>query len=129
MPADDFDRAFQEAADLERINNILSAHKDKNFVQRIISPEKYPSLPRPDIGPGVSSTHEMSYSTTGKGAIAYPMIVQENSGALKMLSPEMAVDHAIKTGQFVPFDNQDDADWFTKNYKKVWKQKPTGGVK
>jgi hypothetical protein len=36
------------------------------------------------------------------------------------LDPRKAHEHALKSGEFIPFVTPDEADWFSKNYKKIW---------
>lgn len=113
-------------AEKDRIEAILSQHKDKNFVQRVIDPTTVPSL---DMGNGNYGTHLMSYSTNDKGAVVYPEIVQDKqTGKLVRLKGDEAYKHAMKNNEYIPFDKAADADWFTKNYKKVWQGKYDKGV-
>jgi hypothetical protein len=110
-------------ADEERakLAAIVEQHKDKNFVQRIADPQKVPAI---DLGGGMTGTHMMSYATDDKGgAIVYPEIIQDQStGNLVRLGRNEAKAHAIKTGEFIPFGKAADAEWFGKNYKKLWEQ-------
>jgi len=112
--------------ELEKINALLEQHKDKNFVQRIISPEKYPNIHLPDQPVGMSSTHLMSWGTIGDSKnpehIVYPQIIQDASGKLVKMSTKDAMRYAITTGQYIPFKDPNEADWFSQNYKKVWKK-------
>jgi hypothetical protein len=50
-------------------------------------------------------------------AMAYPRVVKTDKG-LKLLSSDEAYDYAKKTGEFIKFNNDDDAVYFTENYKK-----------
>jgi hypothetical protein len=130
MPTDEFGQTFDLAADQAKIKAILDANQKLNFVQRIINPDKYPTLPLPDEGPGAYGTHKMSYATGEKGAMVYPEIIQDSTGQLKRLGRQEAMDYAKKSGEFIQFNNPQDADWFGKNYKKVWeKQNTTSGGK
>jgi hypothetical protein len=106
--------------DLEKylINQTLNKYKDLNFVDRIINKDKYPTL---DLGDGNYATHKMGYSTNDLGAVVYPNVIHDQeSGTLVELSPDEAYQHAMQTGEYIPFDSENDADWFGKNYKKVW---------
>jgi hypothetical protein len=105
-----------------KLEAVLEANKDKNFVHRIYNPQL--SLPLPDIAPDAYGTHMMSYATDEKGAIAYPEIIfDEKAGKLKRLGRSEAQDHAYKTGEFIRFKTPEEAEWFTKNYKEIWKRK------
>jgi len=103
------------------INQVLQDNSHLNFVQRILTPEKYPVMDRPDLGPGSYSTHLMSWSTAGDKNIVYPEIIQDpKTNKLKMLTPDEAVNHAIKTGEYLNFKTPKEADEFSKNYKQIW---------
>ena len=111
-----------------RLQAIIEQHKAKNFVQRIAEPKKVPAL---DLGGGMTGTHMMSYATDDKGGgIVYPEIVQDQTtGTLIRLGRDEARQHAIKTGEFIPFDKAADAEWFGKNYKKLWEPTPPAPVR
>ena len=95
---------------------ILMDHKEKNFVDRILNKHKYPSV---DLGDGNIATHKMAWSTVDGKNIVYPTIIWDGK-ALKELDDESALDHALKTGEFIDFNDQKSADWFSKRYKAVW---------
>jgi hypothetical protein len=111
-------------SELEQIQNILKAHKNLNFVDRILNPQDYPSLERPDLGPGAYSTHLMSYDWHPNGGfMVYPEVVfDQRSGKLKRFSRASAKSHALATGDFIPFTDEAEASWFSEAYKKVWKK-------
>jgi hypothetical protein len=111
---------LKEYEEKKRINDILDKHSNLNFVQRIRNPNIFPIISEGDTG---WATHRMSYATTDNGAMVYPNIIQDDNGKLVELPPNEALNYAIKTKQFIPFDNPLDADWFGKNYKKVWEKK------
>ena len=104
------------AIDVQKIQQILNENKDKDFVKRIIEPDKYPVMNNAD---GSYSTHLMSWATVGDTPIVYPTIIHQD-GKLKKLSQDQAVKHALQTGEFISFSSAKEADWFGKNYKKVW---------
>jgi len=87
-------------------------------VQRILKPEGKPTL---DLGGGNFATHKMSWATADGTTIVFPNVIQDpKTGKLKELSPKDAVAHAVKTKQFITAKNNDEAEWFSSNYKKVW---------
>jgi len=106
-------------AELERIQKILAAHKDKDFVRRILDPDNSPSI---DLGKGFTGTHLMAADIddeTGRWLV-YPTIVRIN-GELQRLEPNEAMHHAKATGEYIDFeDRKDEAISFSKNYKRVW---------
>ena len=106
------------ASERSRLLNILFQQGDKDFVRRILLPNQYPSLDNKD---GSYSTHSMSWGESDDGAFVYPTVVNVG-GKLKRLSQKKAMDYAKETGEFIKFDNPDEADWFSRNYKKVWEK-------
>jgi hypothetical protein len=58
-----------------------------------------------------------------EGPLLFPSIIQDKSGKLKMLPPKEAYDYAIKSGEHIRFKTPEEADWFAKNYKKIWETK------
>ncbi len=115
---------FTPDANLEKfyIKSLLNQHRDKNFVQRILEPDKWGVIEGAQGQPGDSySTHVMSYATNDKGAFVYPEVVYDpDAGKLKQLSRDEAKKYALKTGEYLPFDSEDAAKWFAENYKKIW---------
>jgi hypothetical protein len=113
--------------DVTKIKNIFANNLDLNFVQRIATPGKYPNLPlqgTPYGKKGDYGTHLMSYGELGDKAIVYPMIIHDpKTNALTLLSPDDAYKHAVDTGEYIPFSDPKEADWFSQNYKKVWENK------
>jgi hypothetical protein len=102
--------------ELSRINEILDKNKDKSFVKRILEPNNYPSV---DVGYGKPSTHLMAYGEGDGKYFVYPTLLY-GEGKLTHLEDEPAYQHARKTGNYIEFDNEEDAAWFSKSYKKVW---------
>ncbi len=109
----------QSDDDVNRLLGILNNYKDLNFVQRILSPYVHPTLQLPE-GPGEYGTHLMSWATLGDKNIVYPEIIQTEKGDLTRLDPRAAIDYAVKNKQYIPFNTPEEADWFGKNYKRVW---------
>jgi hypothetical protein len=106
--------------DLEKIVQILNANKNLNFVQRILNPGSYPTI---DLGDGRYGTHLMSYANGEDGAFAYPNITyDETTGQLTNREPSDAMGYAVKNKQYIKFPSSDEADWFTRNYKRVWEK-------
>lgn len=96
--------------------NVLNANKNKGFVQRILNPSAYPVLPTPDGG---IATHRMAWGQLGDKYVVFPTVLRNESGGLKDYG-DSAFDHVLKTKNYIEFDNQQDADWFSKNYKGAW---------
>jgi hypothetical protein len=109
--------------EVAKIAEILNSNQDKDFVQRILFPSAYKSIPLPEYGEGVTGTHLMSFDTDKEGAVVYPLIVNDQKAGLKKLGGEEAWRHALDTNQHIRFKDPKEAEWFSKNYKKVWGHK------
>ena len=103
--------------DLYYVASVLGDNIDKNFVKRVVNKDAYPVLQNDD---GSHSTHSMAMSEADGKYFVYPTVVQTEKGDLKRLKGKEAVRHAFKTKEYIPFDNPDDALWFSKNYKLFW---------
>jgi hypothetical protein len=110
---------------LLNIYGTLFQHQNKNFVQRILNPQDYPKLYDNSNGPLNSpSTHSMTWGTDEQGnAYVYPTVVMHGN-KLRRLNDKQAWQYAKATGEYIPFGKRNiDADWFSKNYKRIWKDK------
>ena len=100
------------------IKDILYKNRKKGFVKRILNKDDYPEL---DNGDGSYSTHSMAYGEADGRYFVYPTIV-EGEGGLQRLDGRAAFDYAMKTGEYIDFGDEEDAEWFSKNYKKYWEK-------
>lgn len=104
-------------SDYDKVSEILLMNADRPFVQRIFSPDKFPTLKNED---GTVSTHSMAWGTDDNGnALVYPTVVISKDKAVR-LDDQKAWDRAVKTGDFIKFNDPKEADWFSKNYKVFW---------
>jgi len=110
---------FNPMMDYNQLMRFLLANKDKNFVQRILSPESYPYL---DLGNGMRATHKMMWGEADNRYFVYPSIVQNAKKKLEWLDNRAAFQHAMKTGEYFQFSTPDSADWMSRHYKDVWKK-------
>lgn len=100
----------QRGMSTRRIDRILNENKNLNWVQRLYEPNT-PSIQIPGLdGP---STH---YMESGDGRV-YPTVVQMPDGNLQYLG-EDAYDYANRTGEYIQFKNDRQAQRFAKSYKK-----------
>lgn len=100
------------------IDSILSKNTHMNFVDRVVRPELYPTLPHKK---GIA-THLMAWGDIdGKPSVFPTIIYDPNSQGLKKLSMDEAFDHAMKTKEFIPFNSEDEADLFSQQYKRHWR--------
>ena len=103
------------------INEILNKNNRVPFVKRILSPFKAPTLIDPEDKTGKTiMTHKMSYSEDGGKFYVYPSIMPDEKGKLKDYNDD-AFDVALKKREYITFDNEKDAEFFSKNYKSYWK--------
>jgi len=112
------DERRRHLMDLGEITKILTSNKDKNFVDRVLNRENYPTL---NLGNGNYATHKMSWSTVGNKAIVYPNIIYSpDTKSLIELSPDDAFQYAMKNKEYIQFDDPNKADEFSQQYKKYW---------
>jgi hypothetical protein len=111
----------QEYSDeYKKVLKILQENKRKNFVRRILKPDKYPSVTLED---GAPASHMMAYGEWDGKYYVYPTIIQaKGSDELTVLSEEDAQLYAQETGEYIEFDNEEDAAWFSgdEGYKTYW---------
>lgn len=115
---------FVPATDYEHslLMETLNKNKEKSFVQRILNPSKYPSLP---MGNGSYATHRMAWTEADGRYFVFPTVLL-NDGRLSDYG-DKAWDAVKQTGQYIEFPSADDAEWFSSRYKAAWggqKNKP-----
>ena len=98
--------------------DLLEANKNFDFVKRILDPK---NSPRPLLSSDgrIKETHRMAAEDLGKGKTnpaAFPMIINKG-GKLVKLNRQEAMEHAIKTGEFIAFESIEKALEFSKRYK------------
>jgi hypothetical protein len=98
------------------LDSLLNQNQDKHFVKRILTPEKYPVLP---LGNGTIATHMMMWGQAGDKYVVFPSVVHDGQQLVR-LNPDQAFDRAMKSGGFIEFNSPQEADWFSKNYKRYW---------
>ena len=108
--------------DRKEIAKILNANKQKEFVKRIMEPDKYPTLDNKD---GSYSTHSMSWGEQGGKYYVFPTVAPSGmKGEMKRYGGRDAWKRAMQTGDFIQFNRPSEADTFSKEYKKVWAESP-----
>ena len=101
----------------QQLLGIMKQNASKSFVQRILEPQKYPTL---DLGDGNYATHKMEWGTVDGGkAVVYPRVLLTEGGKLQDFG-DKAWQHAQKSGNFIEFDSPAKADWFSRRYKGAW---------
>jgi len=96
------------------LNQIITENTDKGFVKRMLATNPM-TLPQDD---GSHATHKMAWTTVDGQHIAYPTVLYDGS-KLVDYGPHGALDQVLKTGNYIPFDTPDEADYFSSNYKNV----------
>jgi len=107
--------------ELEQIFSTLISNAEKGFVKRILSPEKYPTLPmgRDANGNERTSTHIMSYGEADGRYYVFPTVVFDGKG-LHQLSASDASRNALENNEAIWFDSEKDASEFSQEYKRYW---------
>jgi len=113
-----FNRGRKSSRDQD-VAKILEANKNKTFVQRILHKDKYPTLKNED---GSSSTHSMAWSEVDGKYIVYPTVLYGGGDKMKRFGDKEAVPLAMESGNYIEFDNPEQADWFSREYKSYWQK-------
>ena len=113
MTAQEMARQREMEMSKKTVLGILKKNESKDFVQRILSPDKYPALENED---GTRSTQLMASGEVDDKFIVYPTIFY-NSEKKELYKPEDPVGEALKTNNYIQFKTAEEADWFSKNYK------------
>lgn len=108
----------QNDDEYNKVMAILAKNMQMNFVKRILTPDLYPRL---DLGDGNYATHKMMWGEVNGRPVVFPSVIHQDN-ALKQLTPDEAFRHAINSKEYIEFNNPGEADWFSKNYKRVWKK-------
>ncbi|MCK5089844.1 MAG: hypothetical protein KAQ88_07680 [Hyphomicrobiaceae bacterium] len=101
----------------EKIEKILEANKDKDFVQRILDPDNSPTI---DMGKGMKGSHMMATAESDGVHYAYATIQRDAEGNLERLDPQIAFEKAMAQGEVIGFKTAAEANDFAQNYKTVW---------
>ena len=97
---------------------ITHKNRGKNFIRRVLAPGVHPVLPNEN---GSVSTHSMSYAEVDGRYIVYPTVIQPNGEReLRRLEDDEAFDYAMRTGEYINFQDEAKAADYAKNYKKMW---------
>jgi len=107
---------FQMPKESEVVHKILQANREKPFVKRMFM-DDYPAIQNPD---GSHSTHSMAWGEADGRNFVYPTVMMGSDGKLQRFSPDEAFDNALNSGNFIEFSDPKKADWFSRNYKKIW---------
>jgi hypothetical protein len=100
-------------------DEIMDGYSHLNFVQRVLDPNRQ-NIPNDD---GSVSSHRMAAEVDGGGNwFVFPTIIETEEGKLREFETNQdAMDYAMQTGEFIPFDKDGDkAQVFAKNgYKSA----------
>jgi len=100
-----------------KMQAILEANKDLDFVKRILDPDNSPTI---DMGKGMKGSHMMATAESDGVHYAYATIQRDAEGNLERLDPQVAFEKAMAQGEVIGFATEAEADEFARNYKKVW---------
>ena len=99
---------------------LLLGNQNKNFVQRILNAQDYPSQTHPDR---TTSSHLMASGEAEGKHIAFPTLVQDRHSQ-QLFSPKNPIKYAMENNEFLEFDNQKTAELFAKDgYKEYFDYK------
>lgn len=101
----------------EKIIKIIEQNKNVPFVDRIINKDKYPTIKEGDY----DVTHKMAWGESEGKYYVFPTV--EMIGGKLVDLGAAGIDplkHALDSNNFISFDNAQDADSFSKNYKSYW---------
>src|SRR5262245_46720800 len=98
----------------ERAMRILLANQEKSFVQRVLKPQNYPVLSQDNGG---YATHKMAWTTDDNKHYVYPTVMLNDRGQLEDFGPDQGYELARRSGNYIQFDDPQEADWFARNYK------------
>lgn len=109
----------QAPGDLGPRTSFVPQDSQLNFEQRVLRPSQYPVLPQEG---GQIATHKMAYAGVDDGFVAYPTVVQlPGARELVELDGKAAIEHAMKSGEFRKFANEQEAmDYARGGYKQQW---------
>ena len=107
------------------LDSVIAANKHLNFIQRALD-AKTPSVMIQ--GQDAPSTHFMESSD----GMVYPTVVQTPDGGIRfmgkylgkdkngrpMYNTDEAYKYAKSSGNYIKFNNDEDAQYFSENYKK-----------
>jgi hypothetical protein len=104
------------------IERILRDNSAVPFVKRILFPFKSPVTIDPDDPKKQRvMTHKMEYKTSDNGAYAYPRVMVDENDQLRDYGAG-AFDEALRRKDYIRFNTPEQADQFTKLYKRYWDQ-------
>ena len=106
-------------AEYDDVMRILMQNTNKTFVKRILNPNRYPTL---DLGNGQVATHKMTWgeidTPKGKKYVVFPTVLYDGEKLVDY--GDKAFDSVMKTGNYIEFDDPQQADWFSQRYKAAW---------
>lgn len=117
-----------------RLLEIILFNRKKDFINRMMNANDFPVLENRD---GTVSTHSMAYGEADGQYFVYPTVVYQD-GKMMRLGPDTAWTRAMESGDYVMFENEDDAREFSSEYKQfmpffesakpteIWKDLETG---
>ena len=110
-------QAMGPQTEQDRLKQIFNENRRLNFIRRLLK-----NNPQVIINnDGTISTHRMASMEDDRGAFAFPTIVDTGIGALTQLPARDAANYARQTGEAIRFNSPEEANWYSKNYKKITK--------
>lgn len=108
----------------QRLYQILLLNKDKNFVDRILHSENYPTIQYKSEGDW--GTHAMASGEWNGKNIVFPLIQWDGEKLNYYENPREAWMNALRNNDYITFDNREDAEFFGAQYKKIFGEQHGG---
>lgn len=102
----------------QKLMAILKTNASKTFVQRILRPNDFPTLPHAN---GIA-THRMAWGESDGKYVAFPTVLYDGKQLVDY--GDRAFPQAMQSGNFIEFDSPEEAEWFTTRYKEAWGGRP-----
>ncbi|RJQ58944.1 MAG: hypothetical protein C4530_09990 [Desulfobacteraceae bacterium] len=101
----------------DEITAAIEKNRNIPFVQRIIDKDSYPALKEGDL----DVTHKMAWADVGGKYLAFPTVEMVDGKLTDLESAGIdPVKHAIENKNFIEFPTPEEADRFSKDYKRYW---------
>uniref|UniRef100_A0A6M3JS11 Uncharacterized protein n=1 Tax=viral metagenome TaxID=1070528 RepID=A0A6M3JS11_9ZZZZ len=102
----------------QELSEIIQGNQNIPFIQRLINRYIYPVINNPE---GTQSSHKMMWGQVNDKYIVFPSIELVNGKLTDMLKAGIdPMEQALQNKNFIEFDSPNEAEWFTKNYKKYF---------
>ena len=124
-------------ATVNRMFDPITSQKPAGLLQQIggIGEPGFPNLSTPpawmkrllveEEDPSAWMTYAGVGSAENRRYMSYPLASRDKETGQLVRFPDyhQALNHAMGSGEYIPFQTAGAADWFSKNYRKIWGEK------